>query len=197
MSTGYIWASPYEFMSLFLDYLWVWILLTFVVGICSGTWYLNDQNGRKLLIAVLTTALTLALGLTLYYGIDTDRKAVMRMLDTLITAIENDDIEAVHQCLSERAVDVRILAEVNMSRVIISRAKYHHLEVEVNDAASPPLAKVQFDAVFYWINKHPIDGMSLVQPIPEKVYFEIELIKTKNRSWLVNKCPLPRGLRLL
>ena len=174
-----------EFMSLFLDYLWIWIVLTFVVGFCGGAWYLNDQRGRNLIIAVLAPVLTLALGLGLYYGVDTDRKSITRMLDTLIAAIESNDVKAVHQLISPKAIDVRLLAERGMSYVRISRAKYHNLEIEVNDAASPPIANVRFNAVFYWINQQPIEGNVLEQPIPQRCQFEVELVKTKNLSWII------------
>jgi len=173
------------FMSLFLNYLWIWIVLTFVVGICGGSWYLNDQKGRNLVVAVLVPVLTFALGLTLYYGVDTDRKSITRMLDALIAAVERDDVETVHRLISPRAVDVRLYAERGMRLVNISRAKYHNLEIEVNDAASPPIATVRFNAIFYWRNKHPVEGFSLEQSIPEKAQFEIELVKTKDQSWLL------------
>ena len=179
-------------MSLFLDNLWIWFVLTFVVGICGGVWYQNAPKGRNLVIAVLAPILTLALGLSLYYGVNTDRKSITRMLDALIAAIERDDLTAVHGCISERAVDVRILAEQGMRLVNVSRAKYHNLKIEVNDAASPPIAKVRFDAVFHWKNKQPIEGMSLEQSIPERTQFDIELVKTKDQTWLITKCPMPR-----
>ena len=172
-------------MSLFLDYLWIWIVLTFIVGMCGGRGYLNDQKGRNLIIAVLMPILTLAFGLTLYYGVDTDRKSITRMLDTLVAAVEKGDVETVHQFISPKAVDVRQLAEKGMRFVEISRAKYHNLEIEVNDAASPPIAKVRFNAIFYWKSKHFIDGFSMPQPVPERARFEIELLKTKDCSWLI------------
>jgi hypothetical protein len=179
-------------MSLFLNHLWIWIVLAFIIGISSSTWYLNNQKGRNLAIAVLAPLLALALGLFLYYGVDTDRKSITRMLDALIAAVERDDLEAVHGFIIERAVDVRILAEQGMRQVRISRAKYHNLEIEVNDAAPPPLAKVRFSAAFYVQTKNPIDGNMLENPIPERAPFEIELVKTKDRSWLVSKCPPPK-----
>ena len=172
-------------MSLFLDYLWVWIVLTFVVGACGSAWYLNDQRGRNLVIAVLAPIFTFALGLTLYYGIDTDQKSIKRMLNALIAAVERDDLESVCQFISPKAEDVQQLAKANMSFVNISRAKYHNLQIEVNDAASPPIAKINFSAIFYWKNKVPIEGFSVDQPVPENARFEIELVKTKSQSWLV------------
>ena len=172
-------------MSLFLDYLWVWVVLAFAVGICAYSWYLNNPKGRNLIVAVLVPILTFVFGLTLYYGVDTDRKSITRMLDALIAAVESDDIETVRQFIAPRAVDVQQLAERGLRFVDISRAKYHNLEIEVNDAASPPIAKVRFDAVFYWRNKHFIDGIAMVQPVPERTKFEIELVKTRGQSWQI------------
>jgi len=179
-------------MNLFLDHLWIWIVLTVAVGICVGVWYQNNQTRRNLFFVILLPILTLTLGLTLFYGVDTDRKTIVRMLDGLIVSIENDDLKSVHGFISERAVDVRDLAERGMRLVTISKAKYHNLEIEVNDAASPPVAKIRFSAVFYWKNKNPIDGLTVDQPIPERTQFEIELVKTKEGTWRVNKCPPPR-----
>jgi len=184
-------------MSLLLDHLWIWIVLTFAVGICGRVWYMNDPKGRTLIIAVLAPILTLALGLSLYYGVDTDRKSITRMLNALIAAVEDDDLKAVLGMITERAVDVRMLAETGMRMVNISKAKYHHLEIEVNDAGPQPVAKVRFNAVFYWKNKTPIHGMSVEHPIAERMQFEIELVKTKDGAWLVSKCPPPERLNLL
>jgi len=172
-------------MNLFLDFLWIWIVLTFAVGICGYAWYLNDQRGRNLVIAVLAPILTFALGLGLYYGVDTDRKSIVRMLDALIAAVERDDVQAVQQFISPKAINVQKLAEEGMRLVSISQAKYHNLEIEVNDAASPPIAKVRFNAVFYWKNKSPVDGNVLEQPMPERAQFEMELVKTKEQSWMI------------
>jgi len=173
------------FMSLFLDYLWIWIVLTFVVGIGGYSLYLNDQKGHNFMIAVLAPLLTLALGLTLYYGVDTDRKSICRMLDALIAAIEKDDVVAVHNFISEKAINVRLRAEAGMRMARISRAKYHNLEIEVNDAASPPIANVRFNAIFYWKSKQLIEGIFVEQPVPQRVQFEIELVKTKGQSWML------------
>jgi hypothetical protein len=172
-------------MSLFLDYLWIWIVLTFAVGGCGYTWYLNDQKGRTLGIAVAAPFFTLALGLTLYYGVDTDRKSIIRMLDALIAAVEKDDPDAVCQFISLKAEEVQKFVRNNMRYFKVSRAKYHSLKIAVNDATSPPSAYVQFDTVFSLSTKGTMDGYCADQPVPERVRFEIELVKTKDRSWLI------------
>jgi hypothetical protein len=91
----------------------------------------------------------------------------------------------VQQFISPRAAGVQRLAERGMQYVSISRAKYHNLKIEVNDATSPPTAKVRFNAIFYWKNKYFSVGISTPQPIPERGQFEIELVKTKDQSWQI------------
>ena len=183
-------------MSLLLDYLWIWIVLTFVVGVCGYAWYINEQRVRNLVIAIVLPILTLVFGLTLYYGVDTDRKSITRMLDALVIAVEEDDLEAVYQFISPRAENVREIARIGMRSVSISRAKYHNLEIEINDATSPPTANVRFSAIFHWKTKGVRNGFAIDQPIPQRVCFEIELVKTRDRSWLVtNKFQFfPRGV---
>ena len=172
-------------MSVFLDHLWVWIVLTFIVGSCGFSWYFNDQKKRNLVIAALLPILTLAFGLILHYGVDTDQKSIKRMLNALITAVEQDDLQSVSQFISPKAHETLKLAKDQMMFVSISRAKYRDLQIEVNDATSPPTAKVRFAAFFYWKTKMPIDGFMLDKPVPENARFEIELVKTKSQSWLL------------
>ena len=170
-------------MGLFLDYLWIWIVLTFIVGIAGYVWYHNDPKGRNLIIAFVLPILTLALGLVLYYGVDTDRKSIIRMLDALIAAVEADDPEAVCRFISPRAEEIQQLARTQMRLVSISKARYHNLEIEVNDATSPPTANVRFSTNFYWKPKSAIDVFAFEQPIHQRVCFEIELLKQRHPSW--------------
>ena len=172
-------------MSLFLDYLWIWFVLAFGVGIGGYAWYVNNKNRRNLCIALALPIFTLALGLNLYYGIDTDRKSITRTLNALIAAVERDDPEKVCNFFSPRAEEIKKFVKEKMGLINISRAKYHHLKITINDAASPPIADVQFSTIFYWKNKEPNDVISLDQPVPDSVRFEIELVKTKNQSWLL------------
>lgn len=178
-------SAEYGMMSLFLDYLWTWIILTFAVGVCGCALYFNDPKGRNFAIALVSPILTLVLGVSLYYGIDTDRKSIRRILDTLVATVEADKPETVCQFL--KAEEIQQLAKKQMRLISISRAKYHHLEIKFNDATSPPIAQVRFTAIFYWKNKVPIDGFSLEKPLPESVRFETEWVKTKNQSWLISK----------
>jgi len=175
-------------MNYCIDHLWIWIVLAFVVGVGSCSWYLYDPRGRNLAIAVFAPLLTLALGLCLYYGVDTDQKSIKRMLDTLIAAVEADDQKLVRQFISPEAENVQQLAELGMKLAHISNAKYHDLTIAVNNAASPTIAQVSFSATFRWKNKIPVEGFSLDQPFPENAEFEIELVKTESRSWhITNK----------
>jgi len=176
-------------MSLFLDYLWIWIVLTFVVGICGYVWYVNDQTKRTLMIATALPILTLALGLSLYYGVDTDRKSIVRMLDALVAAVEADDADKVCEFISPKAENIRQFARTQMGTVNVSQSKYHSLNIEVNDAAQPPIATIRFTGVFYWTPKTSYEGFSNNKPIPETVRFEVQLAKTKSpsqsSSWII------------
>ena len=176
-------------MSLFLDHLWVWAVLTFLVGCVGFAWYRGNPTGRNLVIAVLLPILPLALGLTLYYGVETDQKSITRMLDALVAAVERDDLHAVCQLISPKAEETLQLAKGQMGLVSIPKAKYRDLQIDVNDATSPPTAKIRFSATVYWKTKAPIEGFVIDKPLPENVRFEVELVKTKDRAWLVtDKC---------
>ena len=172
-------------MNILLDQLWIWIILTFAVGCCGFSWYLNYQKWRNLVIALLLPVLTLALGLTLYYGVETDQKTITRTLNALIAAVERDDCDSVNQLIHPKAQEVQQFAKVQMNFVIVSRAKYRDLQIEINDATSPPTANIRFSAFFYWKTKTPIEGLSVDQPIPEHFRFELELVKTKSKTWLL------------
>ena len=170
-------------MSLFLDHLWLWIVLAFVVGTCGYAWYISNRSNRSLIVAIAAPILTFALGLTLYYGVDTDRKSIVRMLNALIAAVERDDAEAVDQFISPRAENVRQTTRAGMRLAVISRARYRNLEIAVNDATSPPIANVRLTGVFYWRSKQDIGGFFTDQPIYDSVHVEFELIKTRDNSW--------------
>ena len=174
-------------MNLFLDFLWIWVVLAFIAAVGGYTFYAHNPRKRHLTIAVVVPILTLCLGASLYYGIDTDRKAITRTLDSLLEAIESDDIEAVCRFISPKAEDIRYDARKNMRTISISRARYNNLEIEVNDAASPPIAYVRFSSVFYWRTKLPIHSFSVDQPIPQSGRFELEWVKTKDHTWTLTK----------
>ena len=176
-------------MSLFLDYLWIWIVLTFVAGICGYAWHVNSQTRRTFISAIVLPILTLALGLTLYYGVDTDRKSIVRMLDALIAAVEEDDAEKVCEFISPKAEKIQHFAKTQMGSANVSQGKYHSLNFKINDAAQPPIADVRFTAIFYWTTKTSYEGFSNDRPIPETVRFEVQLVKTKSpsksHSWII------------
>ncbi|MDR0521000.1 MAG: hypothetical protein LBH00_03995 [Planctomycetaceae bacterium] len=175
-------------MLFFVDYLWIWIVLTLATAGVCWTWFLNDQQGKTFAAAVVLPLLILGSGLGLYYGVDTDRKSIRRMLDALVRSVEKGDYAAVEKFLTDEAENTRRDAKHNMDFIEVFNARYVNLEVAVNDAASPPIAEVRFTAAFEWQNKKPIEGFSLDRPVPERVQFEIELVKTKDNSWLINNC---------
>ena len=172
-------------MNLFIEHLWIWVVLAFIIACCGFSWYLNNKKRHNLVFATLLPILPLALGLSLYHGIDTDKKSIKRTLDALIAAVESDDPDAVCQFISPRADDLQKLVRSRMRLASVSRVRYRNLRIEVNDAASPPIARVQLSVVFYWKNKFTIDGFALERPVPENIQIEFELVKTRYQSWLV------------
>ena len=172
-------------MSLFVDHLWIWVVLSFLAGGFGFLWYLKNKKGRNLAVAVTLPILIFSCGLILYLGVDTDQKSVRRALVALIAAVEKDDVELVCQMISPKAEEVQQLAINGMKLVNVSGAKLRDLQIEINDATSPPTAKVRFAAIFYWKNKESIIGFSVDRPVPDNVRIELELVKTKSQSWLV------------
>ena len=166
-------------------------MLSFVVGICGYAWYVNDQTKRTLVITMALPIVTLALGVTLYYGVDTDRKSIVRMLDALIAAVEENDAEKVCGFISPKAEKIQQFARDHMGSVNVSQSRYYGLTVDVNDAAQPPIATIRFTAVFYWTTKTSIEGFAYDKPIPETVRFEVQLAKTKSpsksQSWIITE----------
>jgi hypothetical protein len=177
-------------MSIFLDSLWVWIFLTVVVAVIGYFVYQYDPRGRTFGIVVGLTILVLGVGLALYYGVDTDRKSISRMLNHLASELEEDDLDGVLSFISPKAEGTRGVARLYMGYYHLTSAKFRNLKFEVNQLVSPPLAQVSFHAVVYWKTKQATsEGFAIDTPQFQTVRFNIELEKTNNHSWLVtNKC---------
>jgi hypothetical protein len=177
-------------MSIFLDSLWIWVGLSILVAVVGYFVHQNDPRGRTLGIVVGVTILVFGIGVTLYYGVDTDRKSISRMLTSLASKLEQDDLDGVlNNYISPKATKTRGIARLYMSRFHLTQARFRNLKLEVNQLVSPPLAKVSFLAVVYWKTKHPQDGFSIDTPQFQTIRFDIELEKTKDRSWVVtDKC---------
>ncbi|MDR0703800.1 MAG: hypothetical protein LBF88_02315 [Planctomycetaceae bacterium] len=177
-------------MSIFLDSLWIWVGLSVLVMVIGYFVYQNDPRGRTLGIVVGVTILVFGIGLVLYYGIDTDRKSISRMLTGLATALEQDNLDSVlNNYISPKATGTRGMARLYMKQFHLTKANFRNLKLEVNQFVSPPLAKVSFLAVVYWKTKYPQDGFFIDTPQFQTIRFDIELEKTKDHSWVVtDKC---------
>jgi hypothetical protein len=176
-------------MSIFLDSLWVWLFLSITVAFIGYFVYQYHPRGRTFGIVVGTTFLVFGIGLALYYGVDTDRKSISRMLNSLASELEKDDLERVLKYISPKAAGTRGKARLYMGQYHLTNAKFRNLKFEVNQFMSPPLAKVSFFAVVYWKSKQPQEGFFVDTPQFQTIQFDIELEKTNDRSWLVtDKC---------
>jgi hypothetical protein len=186
-------------MVVFFENIWIWIGLAMAVGVIGFVLFQNNQRVVTFWATAVSVILLLTVGFSLYYFVDTDRKSVIRVLNKLAAALEKDDFDLVCQFIDAKAVHTRSLARNGMEFVVVSRASFSNLHVNVNYMTNPPIAAVSFNAMIYWKpksgwtkNEFPTD-----KPVPDRVAFDLELRKTNNNSWLItNKCDYQyRGFR--
>ena len=179
---------------IFLESIWIWLGLAFVVGVIGYCAFLSDRQIRTLGITVGAAVAVLVIGLSLFYFVDTDRKSITRTLNGLAAAIERDDLDGIleHYVL-QRAARTRALARVNMGYVRVTSARFRDLKVAVNRLTSPPTAQVSFTATVYWLPRNLAD-FPMERPAPQIVKFNIELERGPNGSWLVtDQCEFTPG----
>lgn len=176
-------------MTFFVENLWFWFAAAFAAA-CAGYFFYQNKPGLKsLAVAVAVPILIFVTGSALYYGVDTDKKSIRRMLDGLAAAITSNDIEKVLDgYVSPKAEQTRALARANMALVQIASAKYRDLKFQVNELTSPPTASVQFTAVIYWSSKGNIGGFSMDKPVPEIIKFDVEIERMDDTWRITNKC---------
>ena len=177
---------------IFLENIWIWFGLAFIVGAVGYYAFLNDRQIRTLGITAGATVAVLILGLALTYFVDTDRKSITRTLNGLAATIERDDLDGVlDRYIAPRANYTRGLARLHMGKtgyIRVTSAKFRDLKTEVNRLTSPPTAQVSFTATIHCISRNLADFPS-ERPIPQIVKFNIELERGPNGSWLVtDKC---------
>ena len=170
---------------IFLENIWIWFGLAFVVVAIGYYVFLNDRKIRTLGITAGAVVAVLAVGFSLYFFVDTDRKSISRMLTGLATAIEQDDLESIlEHYVAPRATRTRSLARVHMGYARITSARFRDLKFEVNHLTSPPTAQVAFTATFYWFSKN-LAELPLDRPTAQIVKFNVELERGPNGGWLV------------
>jgi hypothetical protein len=186
-------------MMIFIENIWIWVGLVLVVGAVGFGMFQRNQQVRTFVITTILVVVLLAVGISLFCFVDTDRKSIARTLNKIISAIEKDDLEAVLKFIDDKAERPRSLARSNMSLILVPKASFSSLEVKVNYLTNPPVASVTFIAIVNWIpkdgwlkNEFPTD-----KPVPERVEFDLEMRKTNNNDWkITNKCDFQhRGLR--
>jgi hypothetical protein len=186
-------------MVIFLESIWIWISLALVAGVVGFSLFQQNQQVRTFWITAISVLVLLGVGVSLYCFVDTDRKSVARTLNKLTIAIEKDDLESVLQFVDKKAEKPRGLAQSYMSLILVPKASFANLQVNVNYLTNPPVASVKFAAFVNWMpksgwlkNEFPTD-----QPIPERVELDVEMRKTNNGDWIItNKCDIQhRGMR--
>lgn len=173
-------------MTIFIENIWVWFGLAFLVLAIGYITFLNDRKVRTLGITLGVTALVLAIGFALFFFVETDRKSITRMLTDLARSIEQDDLDGVLRHIQPGATGTQVLARSQMALVRVSSARFKDLKVVVNDMTSPPEAKITFTAVVYWQTKGAAaEFFATERPLLEMVKFDVELVKSRDNSWLV------------
>lgn len=172
-------------MNVFLENIWIWFSLAFIVGITGYGFFLRDRKIQTLGITVIASLAILAVGFVLYYFVDTDYKSVDRMLRSAARSIEQDDLPGILSHVKPEAIKTQDTAKYYLRMVLVPTARFSNLKVVVNDLTSPPVAKATFTATVYWRTRQPVEGFAMDRPVMEKVFFDIELEKTNDQSWLV------------
>ncbi len=145
-------------------------------------------RNRKVLIGGFTgAAVVLAIGLFCVYYVETDYKAISKMLTRLADAIEKDDLARVKTFIHPSATSTIAKAEANMALVRVPSVKFFNLRVESNSKT----AQVKFTAVVSY--KFKSASASLFPGLEgatgfERVQFDVEMEKV-GKSWVVtDKC---------
>ena len=179
-------------MTILLESLWIWLGLALVIAAFGGAAYMGMQNRKALIGCSVAAAIVLGIGLYCVYFVETDYKAISKMLTQLASAIEQDDVTKVKSFIHPSATSTIIKAEDNMNRVRISSAKFFDLKVESNSFTSPPTANVKFTAVVYF--KFKSGAASLLPGLSDgndfvRVKFDVVELEKTNKSWVVtDKC---------
>ena len=107
---------------------------------------LRTGQGKLLWWMLLVGALTLA-GFGVERLVVTDREAVTNTLDTAATAVEDNDLERLLDCISPSAQQPRNQSRWVLDRFDVDKAWIRNLEIDFNYLTSPPTAHAHFQAV--------------------------------------------------
>jgi hypothetical protein len=109
----------------------------------------------------------------------TDREAVENAVESMLAAIEANDMAGVLEWIDPAAAGVRADVQALMPTIKVSNANAAGVQVDDPSAANPPTAKAQFQA--YLQGVHSSTGMSLIY-VNQQV--DLEWVKRGDR-WLL------------
>ena len=135
-------------MAIFVESVWVWVILAVVVFILGYSMFVNDKKNRTLLLTVLASALVLCGGLALERYVETDKEAIRRTMKEISTAIKADDITLVKTYTAPDANQLRDLATNGMNQAKLTTVHFSNIDIKVNDATVPVTAELDFTAAF-------------------------------------------------
>ncbi|MDR1959434.1 MAG: hypothetical protein LBQ54_10420 [Planctomycetaceae bacterium] len=171
-------------MEIFVESPWVWIAITIFMLLVSYAFYVNDRNIKRLMIMLLTAAIILGGGLLLDYCVETDREKISVLLNQIAQALLDDDLEAVEQHLAPDAEYTRNLAAAGMAIAALTVAKVNDLQIDYNDATSPPTAVATFAGSFRGETKGGFYGK---MPFAQIMKFEVLLEKNEGRWYVTDE----------
>ena len=135
-------------MAIFVESVWVWVILAVVVFVLGYSMFVNDKKNRTLLLTVLASALVLCGGLALERYVETDKEAIRRTMKEISTAIKADDIALVKTYTAPDADQLRDLATAGMNQAKLTTVNFSNIDIKINDMTVPMTAELDFTASF-------------------------------------------------
>lgn len=164
-----------------LENVWCWFGLAFGAAVIGWAFFQNSGHVKSLILGIGAAIFLLTLGLTLVYGVQTDRKKVIQTVYDLAAAIADNSVDKVCSHIEPEARETIAKAKHHMGLVKIEWTKVRDLKVgKVNYYTSPPSAVVAF--------RGTVGGRVLVYDMPFTVqvqFTEILFRQGADGKWYV------------
>lgn len=128
---------------IFLESPWPILLIGIAVEAVLAIMLLRSGQGRILWAMIGAGALILG-GLGIERLVVTERELVEQTLDTAVSAVRTNNLNALLACISPTAPKTQGDARMVLGLAEFSRAKISEVEITINRLTSPPSAKATF-----------------------------------------------------
>jgi hypothetical protein len=136
-------------MEIFLDSPWPYIVVGIIIEGALALALFVTRRG-VLLYAMLAVLLAVVAGVLFERLVITERKRVMMTIDEGIEGLKSNSDARMDALVSPTAEQTRRQIQKGLELVRVTDVSLHNVEIEIDDRSSPPIAKVQFDAVIYF-----------------------------------------------